>query len=123
MSFLYVATPYTHYPHGHAAAYRLACVETARLLRHGIPALSPIAHGHGVAEHGNLDPADHGLWMAIDEAYMQAASGLVYLLAKGHEESRGMQAERLHFLERGLTIHYMVPGMVPPDLLAEYRRC
>lgn len=115
--FLYLATPYSKYPHGIEAAYRLACVETARLLRAGIPVFSPIAMTHGIAVHGDIDPLDHGIWLPADEPFMQAAHGLIFLRAESWELSYGMRKEREAFEAAGKPVFDMQPGDVPASLI------
>ena len=88
MTYWYVATPFTKYPHGHEAAYRLACVETARLLRAGIPCLSPIAHGFGLHAHGGLPVVDAVLWHRVNLPLMMGAAGCIVIMAPRREHSR-----------------------------------
>ena len=113
----YLATPYSKYQAGLYAAYRLACVEAARLIRAGIPVFSPIAHTHPIAAFSDMDPLDHNIWLPADEPMMDAASGLIMLKAKGWEESYGMQVERRHFEERNKPVVWMTPGCVPVEFL------
>ena len=55
--FWYLATPYVKFPGGLAAAFVAACEQYALLIRAGVPAFCPIAHSHGAAVHGGIDPA------------------------------------------------------------------
>jgi len=91
--FLYLATPYSKYPDGIEAAYKLACREAGRFIALGIPVLSPIAHSHPIAMAAGLDPLDHGIWLQADEPLMAAACGLIVCKATGWNESVGIRAE------------------------------
>jgi hypothetical protein len=116
MSYFYLATPYSKYPGGVEAAYRLACEQTALLLAARIPTFSPIAHTHGVAIHGNLDPLDHSIWMDADYPMMDAAMGLIFLKAESWEQSVGMNIELNRFIDAAKPIFNMTPGEIPYTL-------
>lgn len=110
MVFWYLATPYTKYAGGIEEAVKLACRETGRLIRAGVPVYSPIAHMHSIAIGSGMDPKDHTLWMKADESMMTAASGLIMLCAEGWDQSAGMQIEFEAFRNAGKPIVYMKPG-------------
>ena len=116
VTFWYLATPYSRYPYGIEAAYSEACIQTALLIRAGIPVFSPIAHTHGVAVHGNIDPLDHTVWIPSDQPMMDAASGLIMLQMQGWQESFGMALEYEAFRDAGKDIVFMTPGHVPSFL-------
>lgn len=113
MTFHYLAGPYSAHPAGLEAAYRAACEATAFLIRHGIPVFSPIAHTHGVAIHGGIDPVDHAIWLPADEPMMQAAKGLIILRIRGWDTSKGVEAEYRTFAAAGKPVRYMDPGQLP----------
>ena len=113
MSFWYLASPYSAYPGGIEEAYRVACAETARLISAGVPTFSPIAHSHGIAVHGDLDPLDHAIWMPADRPMMDAASGCIVLRMPGWDTSRGVAEEMMAFTRAGKPIRFMTPGQVP----------
>lgn len=116
MSYYYVATPYSKYPHGLEAAFQLACRETARLIRAGVPVFSPIAHTHPIAMAAGMDPLDHTIWLPCDEPMMRAARGLIMLRAESWEQSYGMRVERETFEAAGKPVIWMDPGEVPAEL-------
>jgi len=93
MSYWYLATPYSRAPMGHAAAYETACALAARLIRAGMPVLSPIAHSHGIAAHGNLPAVDDGFWARADAPLLDAARGLVVAQIPGWDASTGVAHE------------------------------
>ncbi|KAF0122038.1 MAG: Uncharacterized protein FD152_3676 [Xanthobacteraceae bacterium] len=87
--YAYIATPYTNYPHGHAAAAYDAARATAALMRRGICALSPIAHSHAVGTVGNLSLVDGDFWQHQDAPLVEAASACVVVMLDGWVTSRG----------------------------------
>ena len=124
MSYYYLASPYTAHPGGLADGYRLACEETARLLRHGVPVLSPIAHGHAIDRDGGPFGLglSHDAWLAIDRAYLSAAAGLVWLDGPGAGQSHGMAQELKWAKEIGMPIYTMQPGEAPAAIEEMKRR-
>ena len=95
--YWYLATPYSKYPAGLEAAYQEACRAAAWLIRSGVRVFSPIAHTHGVAIHGDLDPLDHKIWLPADRPLMDDACGLIVAMLEGWAESYGIQQEILEF--------------------------
>ena len=116
----YLATPYSKYPGGIAGAYELACKQSALLISNGVHVFSPIAHSHGIATHGDLDPLSHELWLAMDRTSMDLCVGCIFLLADSWELSYGMEQERLHFEKKFKPIVKMLPNLVPEYFLSYY---
>jgi hypothetical protein len=114
--FYYIATPYSKFPGGLEEAFKIACEQTALLLREGVPAYSPIAHTHPIAIYGNIDPLDHDLWMRVDVPMMASAYGLIVVEMDGWRESRGVAAEIKTFRAAGKPVTHMTPGIVPDGL-------
>lgn len=117
--FFYIASPYSKYPDGIYAAYRMACFQSSLLVRAGVPVFSPIAHSHMIAVAGGIDPFDHAIWLPADKPLMDASRGLIMLMADSWRESYGMQKELEAFKAAGKPIVYMQPNVVPPELLEE----
>ena len=115
--FYYVATPYSKFPYGIEAAYREACRQAAYLIRAKVPAFSPIAHTHGLAIEGNIDPLSHEIWLAADAPFMAAAGGLIVVMMEGWDTSYGVAHEIEAFKAAGKQIVYMWPDVVPAELL------
>lgn len=112
----YLASPYSRFPHGIEAAFRLACEQTAFLIRHRVRVYSPIAHSHPVAIHGGINPYDHSIWLPADKPFMLAATGLIILRAESWEKSVGIEHERNYFALRQRPIVYMDPNILPAEL-------
>lgn len=117
MSFYYLATPYSKYPGGIEKAYQLACEQAAFLLWHKVPVFCPIAHSHGIAKHGAIDPFSHEFWLPADRPFMDLAKGLIVVMAEGWSESVGIAAEIAVFMRSSRRIVMMRPGVLPAGLL------
>ena len=83
------------------------------LVRAGIPVFSPIAHSHGIAFAGNIDAANHAIWLPADAPFMAAARGLIVCRMDGWQESFGIAEEIRVFLAAGKPVVWMNPGEVP----------
>ena len=113
MSFWYLATPYSKFKDGIESANRIACEQTALLIRAGVPTFSPIAHTHPIAIHGGIDPFAHEIWLPADAPLMHAAAGLIVCMMDGWRDSYGIGVEIDTFAKAGKPIVYMEPGVVP----------
>lgn len=107
--FWYLATPYTRYRQGIDAAYREACRIAARLINNGWTIYSPIAHTHGIALHGDIDPGAVVFWLDFDKPLMGAACGLLVATMAGWSESEGIAAEIAAFREAGKPVRFVDP--------------
>src|SRR6185437_10368919 len=105
----YLASPYTLYPGGIEAAYRLACKASAELMRRGLSVFSPIAHTHGIAVHGGIDPKNHEFWLAADGPFMRVCDALIVLKGEGWQESKGIAREIAAFQKAGKPIWIIGP--------------
>lgn len=116
MTFYYLATPYSKFPGGIEAAYVAACEQAAVLVRAGVPVFCPIAHTHGPAIHGGIDPLSHEIWLPADAPFMKAACGIIVCKLESWETSYGVAHEIAAFRNAGKPAYYMEPGIVPPAL-------
>lgn len=112
-TYWYLATPYSKYPGGIEAAFRLAVETRGLLLRNGVPTFSPIIHSHPVAVACGIDPFDHSIWLPSEAPILRAASGLIMVMGVSWEVSYGMAKEREIFEADGRPIEWMTPGVVP----------
>lgn len=108
---VYLASPYTKYAHGHAAAAYDAAEVAARLIDYGLSPLSPIAHSHAVATVGRLDKVDGELWQRVDAPWVRVAEACVVVKMPGWEESAGVQHEIAEFRAAGKPVVFMAWGM------------
>lgn len=114
---IYLATPYTHYPHGIVRAFEDASALAARLIQQGLRVYSPIAHTHPIAVHGGISPVDHEIWLPFDETMMAAADTLYVAEMAGWHRSRGIAHEIGVFERAGKPIY-----MLDPDTLVAWDR-
>lgn len=103
-TFWYLASPYSAHPGGLVQAHAVACGAVAKLLRRHVRVFSPIAHFHEVAKVGRLDPRDHAIWGPANEAFIDAAGGMIEFRALGWASSKGLIAERAVFQRDGKPI-------------------
>ena len=117
MTFWYLASPYDKFPGGHEAAYVEAVNAAALLLRARVPVFCPIAHSHPIATVGGITDEGHDFWVEfVDKPFMDAAYGIIVLLLRGWDESRGVQHEIQEFMRTRKPQVYMFPDTVPPEL-------
>lgn len=101
----YVATPYSQFKDG----LEVAAIEAERHTEYlsyvyGIPAFSPIIHGHRLSRHKRLEPRDHDLWMRLNRPLMEASDVMIRVEMPGWEDSRGMREEELYFRAHGKPV-------------------
>lgn len=109
MTFWYLATEYARHPAGPDEAFRMACRETARMIRAGVPVFSPIAHSHSVAEYGPLPETDLKFWLDVDAPMMLAAKGCIVFRSSTWQTSRGVAREIEYFTNADKPVVYLDP--------------
>jgi hypothetical protein len=107
----YLATPYTKYASGIEKAYIDACRIAADLIRRGHKVYSPIAHTHGIATHGGIDPTDYEIWLAFNETMMQRCDAIMVARLPGWQESFGVLHEIKRFGEMNKSILFFTPKL------------
>lgn len=117
----YLATPYTNFPGGKEAAFRMAAKNAAVLLDHEVPIFCPITHTHPVEQWGGLKGKDHAFWMKMDRALFDVCGGLIVVTAEGWLTSSGVQMEIDWANALRRPIVYMADGEMP-EALNFYRR-
>jgi nucleoside 2-deoxyribosyltransferase len=107
MSYLYLASPYTHKDRAvRLLRHRQAVKKAAQLMLGGAAVFSPIAHSHDIGLF--LDrPVDHDFWMMQDLPLLKHADRLMVLRLDGWMESRGMAAEIEYAEANGIPIEYI----------------
>jgi hypothetical protein len=114
MSFYYLATPYTKYPHGHEAAAKEAARIAGELLRRGMIVYSPIAHSHQLAVEAKLPETGFAYWMAADAPFMAAADRLIVATMDGWRDSVGVAHEAMFFDRAGKRMYTLDPSTLRP---------
>jgi nucleoside 2-deoxyribosyltransferase len=106
---VYLATPYSLFKPDLNAAYVAACRIAGALMREGIYVFCPVAHSHGIAVHGAIDPLDHAFWLDQDCSLQDDCDALVIAQLPGWDASEGIKAEFAQAMLRGQPIHYLDP--------------
>lgn len=93
--YVYLATPYTKYPHGISIAYQDALHAAGALIGAGIPVYSPIVHMHPIATKcpSAPKPTDSAKWIAVDYPMMESASACIVVAMEEWNLSTGVAAE------------------------------
>lgn len=105
----YLASPYSKYMDGPAAAFADVCRIAGRMLVYGVNVYSPIAHTHSIAIHANIDPLNHDVWLLFDAAIMAKADALCVAMMDGWEDSYGVSHEIEVFTKVGKPVFYLDP--------------
>lgn len=107
MSFVYLASPYSH-PHTWVQELRYSAARDALayLLQRHIWTYSPIVHCHHLAAHHNL-PRGFQFWVPYNHAMLRASNALYVLDIPGTTESKGVADEIKLADKLGTPITYM----------------
>jgi hypothetical protein len=107
MSFLYLASPYTH-PDAYVreARYLTALDALHWLLGNRIWAYSPIVHCHDLAKHNDL-PKDHDYWLEYNHLMILNSRGVAVLQTPGWTESKGIADETLYAKRLNLPLYHI----------------
>ena len=93
MSFVYIASPYTHTdPEVMLDRYNKVKHATAVLLGKGVQVYSPILHNHQMALDHDM-PKESDFWRRHNYAMLSKATYLYVLTLDGYEESQGVKDE------------------------------
>lgn len=90
---IYLASPYSHPdPEVRQQRFEAVCQAAATLVERGHLIFCPIAHGHAIAQAGNLEP-HWKRWEALDSLVIKRSDELWILPLEGWDRSVGIQAE------------------------------
>lgn len=111
MSFVYLASPYSHPEEAvRHSRYLAACRKAAEYASQGISIFAPIAQSHPVADF--MDEKlrmDFELWMRLDLPILRFASSLHVLTLDGWDKSRGVAREIAYANHVGIPVEYVNP--------------
>ena len=94
MSFVYLASPYSHADSAvREQRYVAACKAAAKLMLAGEVVFSPIAHSHPIETVGIGEVKSGAFWKSQDMGILIHAAKLAVLKLPGWEESKGIQWE------------------------------
>jgi len=110
MSYIYLASPYSHPDAAvREARYAAARDTTAWMLAQRLWTYSPIVHCHDLCASAGL-PTSFVFWGDYNRAMITAAESLYVLELPGHAESVGVQAE----ITFALRLYKPVISLAPP---------
>ena len=105
MSYIYLASPYTHEdPEVREQRYLRVLKEAATLIQQGRVVYSPIVHNHPIAELFVL-PKNFTFWELYDKVMITACKEVHVLCMEGWMESVGVQAEIKFAQDTGKPVH------------------
>ena len=105
----YLASPYSDPdPDVRQRRFVEVCRAAARMMTMDrIAVYSPVAHGHSIAEHGDIDATAHTFWMAQCLPFIHAADELVVLMLDGWRDSIGVASEVAQAKLQGIPVRYI----------------
>lgn len=113
MSFIYLASPYSHDdPDVRQERFQAVCKAAAYLMRHGQIVFSPIAHSHSVEVVGLQERHGGDFWKRQDIPLLRHAKELVVLMLPGYLESAGLKWE----IELAQALHIPVRRLHPSEV-------
>jgi nucleoside 2-deoxyribosyltransferase len=115
MSYIYLASPYSHPEESVRNSRHLAaCKKTAQYIDKGIAVFSPIAQSHPVADHMDESKRmDFDLWMKVDLPLLRMASELHVLCIDGWRQSRGVTKEIEYADQLGISVKHVFMDVEP----------
>jgi hypothetical protein len=104
MTYIYLASPYTHYSDA-VMQFRYLCTleASAHLTKEKWTVYSPIVHYHDMSVQYNL-PRDFDFWMPHNRSMLRFANIFMILTLEGWRESKGIAWERDYATYSGIPI-------------------
>lgn len=106
---VYLSSPYSH-PDADVRQQRaaMACRAAAHMMaEERVAVFSPVAHGHAVADLGQLDAMNHAFWMSQCLPFVGMVDELVVLKLDGWGASQGIKSEIAQAELYGIPVRYM----------------
>ena len=110
MSFIYLASPYSHESET-IRHLRFKAVEkvTVYLLKARRWVYSPIVHCHELSVANRL-PSDAAHWEDYNKCMLSSAHEMYILELPGWEKSKGVTMERAYARERNMPVNHIFPS-------------
>lgn len=108
-SLVYVASPYTLYPHGLDRAYTDVCEVCWWLTSAGVNHYSPIIYVHPMAAIWDVDRTNGTFWINFLKPMMAACDALVVVEMDGWADSAGVAIEEAIFESNGKPVYHLNP--------------
>lgn len=115
---VYLATPYTRYPHGVGQAFRAASKLAARLWWAGVRVHCPVVLGHPISVYGGIHPNNRTFWLQFNQPYIERCDVLAVARMEGWDTSEGIATELYEFRARGRPVYYLDPESLAVSAVA-----
>lgn len=106
MSLIYLASPYSKYPHGREQAFRQVCRKAGELMLKGEKVFCPIAHSHPIEYWGMQKDQEGDFWLNQDFSVLEHCSKLIVYKMEGWEDSYGVKKEIEFAQQLDIPIEY-----------------
>jgi len=112
MSYIFLATPYSHHdPKIEQDREYLVTEVAAKLMLRGQIVYSPITYGYAIAYRFDL-PHDYEFWLTLNDAFLERASAVYILDTSNWQTSAGVRHEHMV-----ATNHNIPTFLTHPDTL------
>lgn len=91
--YFYLASPYSKWDGGLEDACHVVSEVAGRLIQHGVPVFSPIAHSHTICKAAKMDFLSHDIWLPADKPFWAGAAGVIVVDMAGWQTSYGVGEE------------------------------
>lgn len=108
-SLIYVASPYSSYPHGHDRAYADVAEVCWWLRQSGIRHFSPIVYAHPLARVWGVDQGNGAFWLDFDKTMMTVSDAMVIVDLDGWADSTGIAIETAIFESYHKPVYHLNP--------------
>ncbi len=108
MSFIYLASPYSHPdPAVKEARFERACLHAADFMESGYKVFCPIAHSHPIEVHGMDGIRSGDFWLEQDFAILRHADKMVVVKMPGWDKSLGIEREIAFCKDNGIPVEFV----------------
>ncbi len=123
MSYIYLASPYSHeFPIVREKRFLDVCEAAGHLMKRGYHIFSPIAHCHPIAKLCDL-PKGFDYWNEYDYVLLAGAKELWVLTLEGWEKSTGIQGEVQIADEYGKPVRFFGKEEIMNNIFEETLLC
>jgi hypothetical protein len=102
----YLGSPYSRYPGGREAAFKIVAKKAGELMRAGYAIFCPIAHSHPIELEAATE-STHDFWLGQDIAFLAVCEGMFVYQMPSWEISFGLGWEIEHMKQLGKPIFYL----------------
>ena len=91
--YVYLASPYSKFPGGVDEAFEIVSAAAGYLIKEGVKLFCPISHSHPIAVYGHVPVASHGIWLPVDQPFIDGAGAICIVLMESWATSYGIGYE------------------------------